>query len=186
LQVLFDAKPVDNLNLVVIRVFNAGNDSIITSDFETPVIMQFGDGSEILETEIVEVSPPDLHPVIERTLTEVSLMPMLLNSGDSVKLKMLVAGHNGRVNVMGRIVGVRQILGSPDTQLSLRSFRNNLIWIAVGSALSTLSFAKIFGPIVFGTDSIPAPSWWVAGTMMLAVTFLAIAMAYLDMKDTLR
>src|ERR1700720_1277119 len=48
-QVLFDARPVRNTRLVVIKILNSGNVPILLTDYHDPIKIGFGDNAEILD-----------------------------------------------------------------------------------------------------------------------------------------
>src|SRR5437762_7026078 len=49
IQVLLDNKPVGDVRLVVLRIWNSGNLSIKSEDYKEPVVIDFGMLAEILE-----------------------------------------------------------------------------------------------------------------------------------------
>lgn len=117
-QVLFDAKPVSNTRLVVLKVFNSGNVPIEVKEFENnePIKIDFGNSTEILDAELLESFPSDIKDKAKVTFKDeiggVMLEPLLLNSKDSVTLKVLLAQTHlsKEIKVTARIVGVHQIL----------------------------------------------------------------------------
>lgn len=107
-EILFDKKPVQQVHLVEIRLVNSGNVPIKAEEFERPINLSFGEEAQIFTAEVAETTPKSLRAkvVIEKKI--VVLQPTLLNEGDSIKLKMLVAKF-AKVNLDGRIVGVKEI-----------------------------------------------------------------------------
>ncbi|MDY6990973.1 MAG: hypothetical protein SWQ30_23265 [Thermodesulfobacteriota bacterium] len=137
LQVFFEQKPIENLSLLIIQIYNAGNEPVLSTDYEKPISIGFGDKAEVLEADITGVSPESIQPKIDRTPKAVSLQPLLLNGGDSITLKVLLANFDGNASVTGRIAGVKQISGSGSDRLSPRSFRKDLILIYLLSVAGT-------------------------------------------------
>jgi hypothetical protein len=116
-QVLFDAKPVGNSRLVVLKIFNSGNVPILPTDYIEPIKLGFGVNTEILDSEVLETVPTDIKdkakaPNTKDDIGGVMLEPLLLNSRDSITLKVLLAQTHltKEVKVTGRIVGIKQIL----------------------------------------------------------------------------
>jgi hypothetical protein len=109
IKIYLDDTLVENVNLVLIRIFNPGNDTITTKDFESSIAVNFGDAAKILSVEISEKSPADLPATISYNDSSVMLEPLLLNEKDSVTLKALVSKPQNAIIVGGRIAGVRKI-----------------------------------------------------------------------------
>jgi len=114
-QVLFDAKPVGNTRLVVLKILNSGNIPILPSDYIDSIKLSFGADSEILDAEVLETVPSDMKDKAKAPLKDdigsVTLEPILLNSKESITLKVLLAQTHltKEIKVAARIVGVSQI-----------------------------------------------------------------------------
>lgn len=115
-QVLFNGKPVDDARLVVLRLWNAGNESIKTEDYDqqTPIVIDFGENTEVLDAEILETSPASIKMrqllSIASDIAAILLQPLLLNSKDSITVKVLLSRFTGTIQVNARIDGVKEIL----------------------------------------------------------------------------
>jgi hypothetical protein len=105
--------------------------------------------SEILVSEVVETRPRNLDVSLEIDKERVKIMPVLLNQGDSITLKVLVNApselHFGKnIAVEGRIVGVRNIKKTDPTLKSYFIFTFPRLLL-----LSGTFFLFVFGiPIV--------------------------------------
>lgn len=108
-QILFDGSPIKDVHLIELRIINSGNVPIVTSDYEHPVNLSFGENAHILSAEVSKTDPENLQATANAENTKIILTPILLNSGDSITLKMLVSQFSGRLSVNGRIVGVKEI-----------------------------------------------------------------------------
>ena len=109
LQIVFEGKPVEDVRLLEIKVINSGNAPIVSSDYERPVSLFFGDQARILTATVSETFPQSLQATVESKGQAVVLSPVLLNGGDSITLKMLIS-HLGRdIKVDSRIAGVKEI-----------------------------------------------------------------------------
>lgn len=104
LQITYEGKPVQQINLVLIKLLNSGNTPIISSDFEMPVKVGFGNDAEILTAEIQKRHPENLPTSIAIQRNEIVLSRNLLNKGDSITVKALVTKFQ-KVSVDGRITG---------------------------------------------------------------------------------
>ena len=105
-KILFEDIPLESVHFIEVQVINNGNGPIRNTDFEDPLIFDFGANSIILSPEIIETEPKSLKPEIERSLGQITLKPLLLNSRDMISIKLLIAGYQGKVMTKGRIAGV--------------------------------------------------------------------------------
>jgi hypothetical protein len=139
-QIVFDDTSVSDAHMVVIRVLNSGNVPIIPSDYVRPVKFDFGEIAQILSAEVMETSPDNIEACIDPETLE--LMPVLLNSSDSIMLKILLARFDGTINMDGRIVGVKQIRTATKRSLPIAAM---LIGITVTMAglLLALSISRL-------------------------------------------
>lgn len=108
-RILFDEQPVDNVYLVVLELFNSGNNPIATDDYEQPITLGFGENAQVLSSQIMRTVPEDLPVKIESKKETILLNPLLLNAGDLIVIKVLATGSENYINVKGRIRGVKQI-----------------------------------------------------------------------------
>jgi len=130
LQILFGGEPVQGVYLFVIKLLNAGNVPIVSSDYERQVRLNFGEDARVLTAEVSDVEPTGLE--IEITIQDsfILLNPVLLNSGDVIVVKALVSNYKDQFTVDGRIVGVKSITPQKDT-----SDKWGLIFMFVGTIL---------------------------------------------------
>jgi len=115
LQILFRGEPVQGVYLFVIRLLNAGNVPIASSDYERPVRLDFGEEARVLTAEVSDVEPRNLDAEIASQDSFVQLKPVLLNSGDVITIKALVSNYKGQLTIDGRIIGVKDIVPQKDT-----------------------------------------------------------------------
>lgn len=146
LEVLFEQKPVEKLSLLILKIYNAGNEPILAVDFEKEIIIEFSAVSEILEAGIDKVAPENLQPQIIHTKREVTLQPLLLNGGDSITLKILLSSFDSNIDVKGRIAGIKYISGTNKAKPT--TYRIDLFFIYFYSVAGTL-LATIFGTLLF-------------------------------------
>jgi hypothetical protein len=112
LQVIYNGEPAKDICLLIIRLYNSGNLPITTADYERPVSLLTGDSSKILSTVITNVNPENLSFQLKIESQKISIDPILLNSKDSVTIKMLISDFSGKLVVDGRIAGVKSISNS--------------------------------------------------------------------------
>ena len=138
LQIFYESKPVENVTLFKIEIINSGTEEISEQDYIEPITIFFGKKSQILSKEITEIKPSPFKisaTLNKTTLNEdvITLSKTMLNSGDSIKLKVFVT-KSEFCNVSGRIAGGNIELDIPTTQTP------NFWWkISVASMVSALA-----------------------------------------------
>ncbi len=102
LKVSFDNQPVPNVNLVILSVTNDGTIPIQQQDFVRPVRLFFGlqPKAQVLSAEVSNVAPSGVTAGVSFKADTVTLAPTLLNSGDRVTLRILLAGAMGKLEPM--------------------------------------------------------------------------------------
>lgn len=108
-QILFNGEPVHNVELILLKIENTGDIPIASDDYENPLQISLNKTAKILEAQIIEKSPNNLPASIDYEESTVSLKPLLLNSKDSVTMKILASQFNGSLFVEGRIIGVKSV-----------------------------------------------------------------------------
>jgi hypothetical protein len=121
--VTYKGRPVENLRVVIVDVWNSGNKDILEEDFRVPlsfcatqtargnslVVAQVIDEPEGAQAEII------IHRIGHHTY-RTALKPMLFNPGDRVVVKIIIADYGGEnldVNINGRIAGVKAFKREP-------------------------------------------------------------------------
>jgi len=183
LHVLFEQKPVEKLSLLVIRIYNAGNEPILATDFEKPIFIEFGSTSEVLEVGIDKVSPNDLQPKIERTPKNITLQPLLLNGGDAITLKILLASFDDVVDVKGRIAGVKHISGSGIYRVKLTEYRTTLTQIYLLTIMGTFIATSSGAIMISSREIFPAAFIMVGGILIVMLVIVGITVVYDGITD---
>ena len=142
LQVLFKGNPVENIQIVIIRIINTGNVPIKSGDYEYPINLNFDDNAQILTAEIIETIPNNIEAYTNIDENIVFISPTLLNKGDSVTIKTLVNQFDNHISVDGRIVGVKDI-----QKLAEIDAKEQLKEMLIGVLTGFISF--IFAYIIF-------------------------------------
>ena len=104
LSVQVDGVVVRNVDVMFVEVQNSGNHPISRSDFDVP----FAIISAVVDAE----EPDNLGVALEVAEEKVTLQPVLLNPGDKFTLKLLLSNNSEKYAVLGRVVGVREIVES--------------------------------------------------------------------------
>lgn len=139
LEILFEQKPVKDVQLIEVKLVNSGSLPITAADYEQPVVLLLGD-ARVLAYEVTKTTPKTLKASFTLRDEGLSLTPLLLNTGDSVSIRLLVAGYDSAISVDGRIVGVSTIREvHPQYGWSLRAFATSLFGALVGVAIAVHS-----------------------------------------------
>ena len=77
IQVLFDGKPVQDAQLIIVEIINSGNVAIKSIDYERPINLDFGENARILTAEVTETTLDSLGASINIEGTKVFLNPTL-------------------------------------------------------------------------------------------------------------
>lgn len=110
IQIHFEGKIINDLCLVIIRIWNSGNTPITYHDYIEPITINFKRQGEVLGFDVTETEPDDLHPHLEQVNNGIILKPLLLNSGDKIKMYILLSNFDNAINVSARIIGVKKVL----------------------------------------------------------------------------
>lgn len=102
-EVFFESKKVDELRLVIIKLWNSGNVAVSPDDYFEPISFNF-EKSQILDCDIVEEVPEEINASIQFDENQVTLKSTFLNPKDTITIKILLDGAMGKINVRGRIV----------------------------------------------------------------------------------
>ena len=109
LKVLYEGNIVEELHLLIIRLQNSGNVTILPKDFETSITIELNNEAQILSNDVIETKPEKLVYTVYVSGNAVQLGPMLLNKGESITLKMLISKFTQIKSVYGRIVDISEI-----------------------------------------------------------------------------
>lgn len=114
-QILLDNRPVDDLCLVVLKVWNSGAVAIHPTDFlkQLPMRFDFG-GAEVLDAGILDTTSRQVKEEaltsLKRSSRTVTLGPLLLKRRDVITLKVLLTKHTaGKVKAKIKITGIKHV-----------------------------------------------------------------------------
>lgn len=143
LSVNFDGQPVKSIRTTTVRIKNAGNLPITAEDQKECIAIGVGDDAKILSADIVERTPSTLNPILDVVESFAFVRPLLLNSGDSFVVKLLIQDGGDFIYARGRIVGVSDFerVSDPDQQLRFKTAIAALVMI-FGSSIQLLFGAE--------------------------------------------
>ena len=115
--VTYKGRPVENLRVVIVYLWNSGNKVIREEDFKVPVSFcatQTARGNSLVVAQIIKEPEGAQTEIIDHKVGHHSyrtaLKPILFNPGDRVVVKIIIADYGGEnldVNITGRIAGVK-------------------------------------------------------------------------------
>ncbi len=164
LKILYEDKPVSKVHLVLIKLTNTGNVSILSTDFDRNVSFSFGDSTQILTAEVSDTDPKNnIDACIMIIENRIILENMLFNNGDSVTIKALLNQFDEEIEIDGHIVGIKEIEKRKE-----RKDREKLnLFISIFMGISMLSY--ILGLVI---PSIRTPSIVIAGFSLSIVLII--------------
>ena len=121
--VTYKGKPVKNLRVVMVTVWNSGNVPIEETDFKVPITFceeYTARGNSLVNVELVEAPKSSNAELFTYEAghhsSMVALKNMLFNQGEYVTVKIIFADYGGEnldINVTGRIVGIKAFKREP-------------------------------------------------------------------------
>jgi hypothetical protein len=105
-RIIVDDAEVQDVGLVQIRITNTGTEPIRAADFVRPISFTVGEGARIIEAEPSDLRPESIDAVISNEIRRATLLPTLLNSKNSLVIKLLIANFDGTITPDARIEGV--------------------------------------------------------------------------------
>jgi len=135
--------PINNLNLLLLKIKNTGNKTIEQADYDInnpQTRFDFGNSSEILEAEAIESEPDSIKNGLSITYTsgsgKIEFNSLLLNQSESITLKILISGFENEIKDETRLKNVKQILKSKFYMVP--SLKNLAISVILLTTLSPL------------------------------------------------
>jgi hypothetical protein len=114
IEVVFEGRPIRDVQLLRLRVANTGNVPVTEADFEEPLRLDFGEGASALTMTEPTADPPLLRPDYRLTPDALQVPPLLINPGDEFGLSILVSDYRERAELRYRIVGVPTMMETDD------------------------------------------------------------------------
>jgi len=124
----------EDLYLVVLKIFNSGNEAIKKDDFEKDILIKFTDGyrnSKVFDAEIYLTTPSDIQCDLynQEYGKQLGFKPILLNPGEGLTIKLLVSKYD-KISIKSRIVGgtiIRSI--KKDKKWFFNKMNSNFVFI---------------------------------------------------------
>jgi hypothetical protein len=110
IQVLYRARPVQALSLILLRFENVGNQPIREGDYSAPIRILLSPKAEVGEVTVQETKPAgiSLNPTVSAA-NQVEIGRTLLNPGDQAVVRILALNNDGTLRVSARIAGITEL-----------------------------------------------------------------------------
>lgn len=138
LKILFEDKQVLDPYVVIFDVLNSGNVSITQTDYDEQVRFFFK-AKKVLSAKVIKTNPKGIKAKVDVFSDNVALNPVLLNGGDSIRLKIFLEKYEDVIDVDGRIVGVKNI-----QQLQVNKYSVFLVVWGLGGMITGL-YSSFYG-----------------------------------------
>lgn len=126
IQILYDLKPISDADLVLLKIWNSGNQPILQTDYEDPITFNFGSKTEILSHDVIETVPNNIKKKVSMRIDSNNLIinPLLLNAGYSIIIKLVLSKFEGEVNAETLIPGLNALQEAGSMISSKRHYKN--------------------------------------------------------------
>src|SRR5665647_659487 len=107
LKVVYGEREVDNPNIIVLRIANAGREEIRADDFTRQITVAFR-RSKLLARDVINKSSEDIDVTFKVDTSapnEVTVNPLLLNAGEWIEIQCVTDGPIERPPLRARIAG---------------------------------------------------------------------------------
>ncbi len=109
LQFVHGENEIDNVISTTILIQNTGKVPIESSEFDSPILINFEEDGKIITHKIVKKIPEDLPIDLKFVGSTLSVNPILLNPGDAFFVKILSKSKLVVKSASARIVGLKRI-----------------------------------------------------------------------------
>ena len=125
LKVVYGEREVENPNIIVLRIANAGREEIRADDFTRQITIAFRH-SKLLARDVINQSSEDIDVTLKVDTSapnEVTVNPLLLNAGEWIEIQCVTDGPIERPPLRARIAGQTREPTSLAVVQSMRTLR---------------------------------------------------------------
>lgn len=160
LTTTFNNKVVKNVSEVVIKIGNSGNLPIEEKDFRTDIEFFFDGGHILSKPEILDANPNELRNTVRFNQKKWSLKPILLNPGDWIEIKFFVTEMGQKINLTGRIRGIRNIIDRTRRRHRIELYFFQFTSISMSAIVGSLGMYSILKSVHI-LPGIMGVLWWI-------------------------
>jgi hypothetical protein len=106
--------PIPNATLVRWTLANTGTHAIEKDDYDRPLALVFGEGSQPLGVEVEREHRGGLQPSVIPGRNRLVFVPQLLNAGDGFTVTAVVRSYSGPPRLEGRVINVPEIIDADE------------------------------------------------------------------------
>ncbi len=99
-KIFLNGKRIWDASNVTLKIWSSGNEPIRIEDYNSPIIIDFGEGVEVLNV-TEEINPNDLKPNIQGNTGRLFLTIALPKHNNSVVIDILLSGYEEELKVEG-------------------------------------------------------------------------------------
>jgi hypothetical protein len=143
IKILYKDKPAQDVSLLLLRIENTGNQSIVESDYSEPVSFTLGTTAKISDAVVQETSPAKIPIAITVNNNQITLSKTLLNPGDQAVIKVLAIDNDYTLDLNGRIVGIKDLEKVNSLEPNLFSNLPPLIYFMLGVLFAEIVWAAL-------------------------------------------
>jgi hypothetical protein len=136
-EVLFDGDPVTDAYLLIIKLHNSGNKAIISSDYESPIQLNFNEEVSILSAEVIDDTEYSITTTLQVVQNRIKLKPILINPKESVTIKVIASNYK-ELNITARITNINKI------EYKSTSRERGKIWLIFTTTIMLVSYSISF------------------------------------------
>ncbi len=163
----------------VLEIRNSGSQPISGSDFERELEISVSEPALIVQASIIETTPSSLKPALRVEGRSAVLDRLLLNPGDSIRIRTITAAGYPQFSVSARVSGVRDV--TIDDHESHRQISSVSGSEAVFIAMSSMILWFVLGFLSFGSPSIGASGTRAKAAVVLVANLCMIPAIWLGM-----
>jgi len=143
-QVLLDNKPVGDVRLVTLQIWNSGSLPIALTDYVEPIVINFGMLAEVLAVEMIRKTQKNINTQFSLKGGELILEPISLSRRDTIAMKILLTRFNEEIGVFAQINGIELIKNWDKTAYVLIAKTGIFFYLMIVTAF-ILSFIVLYG-----------------------------------------
>lgn len=142
-EIFLNGRRIRDASNVTLRIWNSGNKPIKIEDYNSPIIIDFGEGVEVLDV-TEERNPKDLYvDDIRETRRRLFLKIALPKKSNSIVFNVLLSGYKGELKVEGDFKGDVKIVKWDET-LTSKVLSSELFGCLIFAVSMFLIIALIF------------------------------------------
>lgn len=169
IKITIDGKPVKELYTVIMGLRNAGNRAIASADYEVPLQLDFGDGTQLISGTVLEARPSELAKTVQyrEINSEIQFERFLLNPRDKLTFQALVIGKPAPT-LFTRVIGMSEGILLDKSEFE-QSIDVSTISVVLSVGIISLLLFLLFMSLPYETDVFDdvrtymiIVSWWAA------------------------